>query len=297
MNKSKKIIVAIIIIILIIVISFIFLKSEVKNDYGNEIKYKDNENKEDKNDTILIYDIEEGYLTVPYNKDAKTNNYNFNENFKNDNGYYKYEDDNYISILGIDVSEHQGDIDWKEVKKSGVQFAILRLGYRGYGKEGKIVLDKKFEENYKNAKEEGLKLGIYFFSQAINIEEVEQEANFVLENLNGRNIDFPIVFDLEKIKNDDARTDNLSQDEINNMTLKFCEIIENKGYTPCIYGNSKTFTTRMKLELFNNYDKWYADYQEKPLYPYDFNLWQYTESGKVNGIEGNVDIDLYFKGE
>lgn len=297
MNKSKKIIVATIIIILIIVISFIFLKSEVKNDYINEIKYKDNEDKEDKKDEILIYDIEEGYLAVPYNKYAKTNNYNFDENLKNNNGYYKYEDNNYTSILGIDVSEHQGDINWKEVKKSGVEFAILRLGYRGYGKEGKIILDKKFEENYKNAKEEGIDLGVYFFSQAINIEEVEQEANFVLENLNGRNIDFPIVFDLEKIKNDDARTDNLSQDEINDMTLKFCKIIENKGYIPCIYGNAKTFTTKMSLELFNNYDKWYADYQEKPLYPYDFSLWQYTESGKVNGIEGNVDMDLYFKGE
>ncbi len=290
MNKSKKIIVAIIIIILIIIISFIFLKYGIKNKYINEMKREENED-------ILIYDIEEGYLTVQYNKYAKTNNYNFDENLKNNNGYYKYEDNNYTSILGIDVSEYQGDINWKEVKKSGVEFAILRLGYRGYGKEGKIILDKKFEENYKNAKEEGIGLGVYFFSQAINIEEVEQEVNFVLENLKEKQLDFPIVFDLEKIKNDDARTDNLSQDEINNMTLKFCKIIANKGYTPCIYGNAKTFTTKMSLELFNNYDKWYADYQEKPLYPYDFNLWQYTESGKVNGIEGNVDIDLYFKGE
>lgn len=289
MNKSKKIIIAIIIILLIIIL-FVFLKYGIKNKYSNEMNREENED-------ILIYDIEEGYLTVPYNKDVKTNNYNFDENLKESNEYYKYEDNNYTSILGIDVSEYQGDINWKEVKKSGIEFAILRLGYRGYGKEGKIILDKKFEENYKNAKEEGIKLGVYFFSQAINIEEVEEEAKFVLENLNGRNIDFPIVFDLEKIKNDDARTDNLSQDEINNMTLKFCEIIENKGYTPCIYGNAKTFTTKMNLELFNNYDKWYADYQEKPLYPYDFNLWQCTESGKVNGIEGNVDIDLYFKGE
>ena len=289
MNKSKKITIAIIIILLIIIL-FVFLKYGIKNKYSNEMKREENED-------ILIYDIEEGYLTVPYNKYAKTNNYNFYENLKNNNGYYKYEDNNYTSILGIDVSEHQGDINWKEVKKSGVEFAILRLGYRGYGKEGKIILDKSFEENYKNAKEEGIDLGVYFFSQAINIEEVEQEANFVLENLKEKQLDFPIVFDLEKIKNDDARTDNLSQDEINNMTLKFCEIIKDKGYTPCIYGNAKTFTTKMNLELFNNYDKWYADYQEKPLYPYDFNLWQYTESGKVNGIEGNVDIDLYFKGE
>lgn len=290
MNKNKIIIVTIIIVLMIIICFLILFKPEIKNEESKRIKNQENEKEE-----ILIYDIEEGYLTVPYNKEAKKNNYDFDKYLRNDKGYYTYKDDKYETILGIDVSEYQGDIDWKEVKNSGVEFAILRLGYRGYGKEGKIVLDKKFEENYENAKKEGIDLGIYFFSQAINLDEVEQETNFILENLSGKQLDYPIVFDLEKIKNDDARTDNLTSDEINAMTLEFCKIIKNKGYTPCIYGNAKTFTTKMKLEEFNKYPKWYADYQEKPLYPYDFNLWQYTESGTINGIEGNVDIDLYFK--
>ena len=243
---------------------------------------------------IVIYDIEEGYLTVPYNALAKKNEYNWDEYLKSDGEYYKYEDNTYKTKLGIDVSSYQGNINWEEVKKSGIEFAILRLGYRGYGEAGNIVLDASFEDNYKNAKAEGIEIGVYFFSQAINMEEVRAEAEFVLEQLNGKELSYPIAFDLEKIKNDTARTDNLTLDEITNMTLEFCKIIESQGYTPSIYGNAKTFTTKMQLELFNDYNKWYADYQEKPLYPYEFEIWQYTESGRVNGIEGNVDIDIHF---
>ncbi|MBR2785985.1 MAG: glycoside hydrolase family 25 protein [Clostridia bacterium] len=243
---------------------------------------------------IQIYDIEEGYLTVPYNKDAQKHEYNWDKYLKNNSGFYRYEDDKYKSRIGIDVSAYQGNIDWKKVKDAGVEFAILRLGYRGYGDAGNIVLDKKFEENYVNAKNEGIDIGVYFFSQAISIDEVKEEASFVLENLKGKNINCPVVFDLEKIKNDVARTDNLTIDEITNITLEFCKIIEENGYEASIYGNAKTFTTKMELELFNNYNKWYADYQEKPLYIYDFNIWQYTENGKINGISGNVDIDIQF---
>ena len=298
MNKNKvrniKIVIIISVILIIIISFFVFIKGEKKDNTINKIEnsaqYKENEKTE-----ILIYDIEDGYLTVPYNKKAKKNNYNFKENLKIREGYYQYKDNNYESILGIDVSEYQGDIDWEEVKKSGVEFAILRLGYRGYGKEGKIILDKEFEQNYEEAKNQGIKLGVYFFSQALNLDEIREETEFILENIKDKDLDFPIVFDLEKIKNDDARTDNLTSDEINNMTLEFCKIIKDNGYIPAIYGNSKTFATVIKLELFDNIIKWYADYQYKPLYPYDFQIWQYTESGSISGITGDVDIDLCFK--
>lgn len=126
------------------------------------------------------------------------------------------------------------------------------------------------------------------------MEEVNEEAQFILKNIDGKEIKYPIVFDLEKIKYDTARTDNLTRDEITNMMLEFCKIIEKSGYVPCIYGNAKTFTTKTKLELFNNYCKWYADYQKEPLYPYEFDMWQYTEKGKIDGVEGDVDIDIYF---
>lgn len=242
---------------------------------------------------LTIYDIEEGYLIVKSNPRADKHKYNW-DNLDNSTMLYKYEDENYTSKLGVDVSEYQGDIDWGRLKEAGVEFAILRLGYRGYGQAGRIVLDEKFEENYTGAIENGIEVGVYFFSQAINIEEVREEADIVLERLEGKQITYPVAFDLERIKHDDARTDNLTNEEISNMALEFCKIIECNGYTPCVYGNSKTFTTKMALEQFNNYNKWYADYLEKPLYPYEFSIWQYTEKGRIDGIEGNTDLNICF---
>ena len=275
--KKVKVIIAMIIVIALVILCFIIWNhfySAINHKRSQEDKHEELQNQPQE---ILIYDIEDGYLTVPYNALAEKNEYDFDNFLKNENGFYQYEDNTYQSKLGIDVSTYQGIIDWKKVKKAGIEFAILRLGFRGYGQAGNIVLDANFEKNYKAAKKEGIEIGVYFFSQAINIEEVKEEADFVLKHLKGKEITYPVAFDLEKIKNDTARTDNLTSSEITNMTLEFCKIMEEKGYIPSIYGNAKTFTTKMQLELFNNYQKWYADYQEKPLYPYAFTIWQYTE--------------------
>lgn len=299
----KKVVVIIAVIVVILIVAYIFkqINSNLQtSSLTEENKEKVEEISENKIDTtvsdikeITIYDIEEGYLIVKYNDKADKHEYNFDK-YLDTTSYYKYEDDKYTSVLGIDVSEHQENIDWKKVKEAGVEFAILRLGYRGYGQAGRLVLDEKFEEHYRNAIDNGIKVGVYFFSQAINIDEAMEEAEFVLGNIEGKEIAYPIAFDLEKIKFDTARTDNLTQDEITDMAMEFCRIIKESGYTPSIYGNSKTFTTKMKLELFNAYNKWYADYQQKPLYPYEFNMWQYTENGSVDGIEGIVDLDICF---
>ena len=285
--------VVIFLLIIIILISFVAIFSNTKKPENDSQDNKENKEKTEEITEITIYDIEEGYLKVPYNNMAKKNKYEW-DYLKNENGFLKYEDNNYTTKLGVDVSEHQKNIDWSKVKDAGVEFAILRLGYRGYGKAGNIVLDKDFEQNYKNATEEGIEIGVYFFSQAVSSDEIQEEAEFVLSHLQEKNITYPVVFDLEKIKDDEARTDNLTEEDITKMTLQFCNIIKENNYNPSIYANAKTFTTKMKLELFNDYIKWYADYQEKPLYPYDFDIWQYTESGKVDGIEGNVDLDICF---
>lgn len=297
MKKRVVILVITIILVSIILVSLNTKKQEndsqdnqVKQESSNQEKIEQTEELKE----ITIYDIEEGYLKVPYNNMAKKNKYEWDTYLKNENGYLKYEDNNYTTKLGIDVSEHQKNIDWAKVKDAGVEFAILRLGYRGYGKAGKIVLDKDFEQNYKKATEQGIEIGVYFFSQAISSDEIKEEAEFVLSHLKGKNITYPVAFDLEKIKNDEARTDNLTEEDITKMTLQFCNIIKENNYNPSIYANAKTFTKKMKLELFNDYNKWYADYQEKPLYPYDFDIWQYTETGKMDGIEGNVDLDICF---
>ncbi len=294
MNKK------VIVVVIILVIGFWCLGIYKKNNRSNNVASYNTENVvvEEKEESapkeITIYDIEEGYLTVPYNNQANKHTYNWEQYLNTSEGLYKYEDENYESKIGVDVSSHQKNINWKKVKEAGVDFAILRIGYRGYGESGKIVLDPYFEENYRKAKKEGIEIGVYFFSQAITMEEVKEEAEFVLNHIDEKEITYPVVFDLEKIKNDTARTDNLTVDEITNMALEFCKNIEEKGYTASIYGNAKTFTQRMKLEQFNNYNKWYADYQEKPLYPYEFDIWQYTEEGTINGVSGNVDIDIQF---
>lgn len=292
----------VIIFVILIISAGIFIKNiynENNTISTNSAKDENVENleyniRDDKKKKIQIYDIEDGYITVEYNKRATKNCYNWNNLSKDNNEFLKYEDENYKTKLGIDVSSYQGEINWKMVKEEGIKFAILRLGFRGYGTTGKIILDDTFEENYKNATEQGIAVGVYFFSQAINEEEVKEEAEFVVQKLEEKKIEYPVFYDLEKIKNDTARTDNLTDIEVNLFTHRFCEEISNKGYIPGIYGNAKTYTTRMKLEEFNDYIKWYADYQEKPIYPYDFNIWQYTESGKVNGINTNVDINIQF---
>ena len=288
----KKIVILIIVMVIIISISIglvVINSKESKDKQEQAIEVIAEEPAE-----IIIYDIEEGYLKVPYNNMANKNKYEWDKYLKNENGILKYEDNIYTTKFGIDVSEHQKEIDWKKVKEAGVDFAILRLGFRGYGKKGNIVLDETFEQNYKEASENGIEIGVYFFSQAISSDEIKEEAEFVLSKIKGKNITLPVVFDLEKIKNDEARTDNLTEQEITNMTLQFCKIIEENNYIPSIYANAKTFTTKMKLELFNNYNKWYADYQEKPIYPYDFDMWQYSETGHIDGIEGNVDLNICF---
>jgi len=296
----KKSSIAIMCIIAVLVITFCFYfrykkapdsKPAISGNVIEETNVK-------QEDTITIYDIEEGYLTVPYNNDADKHCYNWN-NLINDNGMFKYEDEKYTSKIGIDVSSHQKEINWKKVKEAGVDFVIIRLGYRGYGESGKIVLDSYFENNYQGAKSAGIDVGVYFFSQAINNEEVKEEAEFVFEHLKGKELSYPVVYDLEKIKNDTARTDNLTYEQITDMTLEFCNLVEEKGYVPSIYGNAKTLTTKMKLELFNKYNKWYAEYPEvggydAPLYPYEFDIWQYTEKGTIPGISTPVDIDIQF---
>lgn len=294
MNKKRFIFVLIIILVILIgIIAYLLLNKHTESPINADLE-ENIVSEEESISEIQIYDIEEGYLTVPYNKNATKHQFDWNNLSIDSNGYYTYSDEIYESILGIDVSKFQGKIDWKKVKASGIEFAIIRLGFRGYGDKGNIVLDASFEENAIQAREAGIKIGVYFFSQAITEAEAIEEANYVLDKIKDKNITYPVCFDLEKIKYDTARTDNLTSEQFTKMTLAFCSQIENAGYTPIVYGNAKTFTTRMQLEELNNYQKWYADYQKTPLYPYEFSFWQYTETGAVKGINGNVDINLQF---
>lgn len=212
-----------------------------------------------------------------------------------------YVDGQLASEAGVDVSEHDGAIDWQTVKASGVDFAMIRLGYRGYGTEGTIVLDSYFLDNIVGAKEAGLKVGVYFFSQAITAEEAREEARYVIDQLKqvGVELDYPVAFDQEPITNGDvARTDGISNSQLTENAIAFCQEIERAGYTPMIYGNQHDLA---KLDLTGElaaYDVWLAEYEtDAPTAQTDYVMWQYTENGTVSGIPtsaGWVDLNIRF---
>jgi GH25 family lysozyme M1 (1,4-beta-N-acetylmuramidase)/flagellar basal body-associated protein FliL len=198
------------------------------------------------------------------------------------------------ALFGIDVSRYQGDIDWDRVAADGVSFAIIRMGYRGYD-TGKTVVDEFFEANMKGALRAGLKVGTYFFSQAVNEAEAIAEAEMVLTGIAPYDVRFPIVFDIEEISGQSARTDALTAEEITNIAIAFCERVREAGYTPMIYANPKWFISRMEPGRLEPYAKWLAQYYKTPSYPYAFSIWQFSSSGSVDGIKGNVDLDLAFE--
>ncbi|MCD8353444.1 MAG: lysozyme [Clostridiales bacterium] len=200
---------------------------------------------------------------------------------------------------GIDVSAHQGDIDWEAVAADGVSFAMLRVGFRGYGAEGTLNLDEYFLQNAQAAVEAGLDIGVYFFSQATSAEEAEEEAAFVLEQLEGLTITFPVAYDWELIDAEDsgetgARTDDVDDETAAACAEAFCAAITQAGYQAALYVNNQTGYFSYDDAQLQSYFLWYAGYEQSyPDYYYAVDLWQYTESGAVDGIVGGVDLNIY----
>lgn len=206
-----------------------------------------------------------------------------------------YNDPAYTTALGIDVSSHQGEIDWRQVAGAGVEFVMIRLGFRGYGQEGTLNLDKYFHQNLAGAKAAGLKVGVYFFSQAVNAAEAEEEAAFVLENLAGAELDYPVVYDWEPVSDKSARTNGLGAEALTDSAIAFCDAVSYAGYTPMIYYNLPVGYTRYDLSRLTSYDVWFAQYAEQPSMYYDYRIWQYTDSGRVPGIQTKVDMNIAFR--
>lgn len=198
-----------------------------------------------------------------------------------------------VTRKGIDVSRFQGKINWKKVANDGIDYAYIRLGYRGYG-SGKIVIDDAYEYNIENANAAGLDTGVYFFTEAISEREAIEEAEYVLENLEGQSIDLPIVLDVEESASSDSRTKDLTKEQRTDAVIAFCERIKKAGHDVMIYGNTKSFLIMMDMERLEEYDKWFAYYKYPLRFPYKMKMWQYTSSGTVDGIEGGVDINISF---
>lgn len=236
------------------------------------------------------------YHFIPILEELAKNNY-VEENLSIlENGEIQYfEDEALASYKGIDVSKHNGEIDWQKVAADGVEFAFIRVGNRGYGAEGKLMEDTQFDANVASAIQSGVKVGVYFYTQAINEQEMLEEINLVLQKIAPYKIECPVVIDVEKVSGADGRMNNISVEERTKLTKLFCEKIQEAGYKPMIYQNMEMGAMMLDLAQLEQYEKWFAYYNQDLYYPYAYSVWQYSDKGVVDGITGKVDLNIAFK--
>lgn len=245
-------------------------------------------------DDVIVYKSDGKIIYQPIDDSLEKNSINW-DNLIQSNGKIEYiENGEPAAHQVIDVSSHQGEIDWQRVKADGIDEAYIRLGFRGWG-TGEILLDEQFQNNIENAKAAGLRVGVYFFSQAISQEEAVEEAQFVLDHLEGYELDLPIAFDTEEITEDVGRANLLTQEERTDVTIAFCERIKEAGYEPMVYANVEQFFSHLDFSRIAQYHIWFAQHFPRPFFPYKLYLWQYSSTGSVDGIEGPVDQNLCFE--
>lgn len=293
-KRSKLFPIILLSLLVVIVVSTIIFSiieaTKVSPTY--EVKETTSGSEEDEevilDETLVIDDIYYGERVIPkYDIDVNTL---ATEDFQVIDDQVIYDG----AYIGIDVSAYQGDIDWEAVAATGIDFAIIRVGYRG-ATLGAINEDTYFETNIQGALDAGLKVGVYFFSQAITVEEAEEEASFVIGKISGYDIDYPVIFDWENVTIDDARTDSISGDDVTEFAATFLKKLDKAGYNTAVYFNKSQAYNFYDLEKLDDYDFWYAEYKTAPSLYYSFDIWQYSESGTVNGISEKVDINISFK--
>ena len=194
--------------------------------------------------------------------------------------------------VGIDVSRWNGNINWNQVKNSGISYVIIRCGYRGSTK-GSLIVDPMFEDYIKGATAAGLKVGVYFVTQAVDEREAVEEASMVLEMIKDYTISYPVFLDVEP---SGGRGDKISKETRTAVCKAFCETIKNANYTPGIYANKNWFTEKMDASALGAYKIWLAQYAEKPTYTGRYDMWQYRSNGRVSGISGDVDMNHSYLG-
>ena len=269
------------------------VKNEIKQLYMNSSSIVDGLRTLYPDDVVYYHDG--GYQFVPINPNLPAFPYSKEGiNVMASKEIQYVENNEVVSVKGIDISKYQENVDWEKVAASGVEFAMIRVGIRGYG-TGEIVLDGTFETNMEGATKEGIDVGVYFFSQAVNEAEAIEEANFVLEQIAPYPVTYPIVLDVEEVDDSAARTAKLTQEERTKCAVAFLETIRNAGYTPMIYGNLKSFFHMLDFEQVKDYERWFAFYDTDIYFPYDVSIWQYTDKGQVDGIKGNVDLNIMFQ--
>ncbi len=245
------------------------------------------------NGMVQVYNGERSVWIVP--QDGVKRNELTKEDFKTDeSGAVTYVGSKYKTSRGVDVSSYQGDIDWQQVSDSGVSFAIIRAGGTYYG-SGELYEDDNLLKNIDGARAAGLRVGVYFFSQAIDEAEARREASYVVTLLEGRKLDLPVFFDWERIRNDTARTDEVENETLTSCAVAFCEQIEASGYKAGVYVYNDTGYYGYDLARLQNYMLWGVGIGSYPYFYYAHDVWQYSYSGRMPGINADCDLDMLFE--
>lgn len=196
-------------------------------------------------------------------------------------------------MLGIDVSKWQKEIDWDKVKNEGVDFAIIRCGYRG-SVTGSLVEDPYFEQNIRGARAAGIKVGVYFFTQAVNEVEAVEEASMVISLVRDYELQYPVFIDTEGAGGN-GRADSLNVEERTAVCEAFCTTVKNAGLEAGVYASRNWYNNKLTASTLESYAIWLAEYRSVPLYQGYYQMWQYTSKGKINGINGNVDLNVSYR--
>lgn len=234
------------------------------------------------------------YIWITPEQGVETNTFK-SEDFKLDSdGRPVYTGTDYKTMLGVDVSQYQGDIDWQQVYDSGMRFAIIRAGGRYYGEKGEMYTDDNFEANLEGAKNAGLKVGVYFFSQATSADEARDEARYVLELIGDTTLDLPVFFDWERVADPDARTNNVDGTTMTDCAAAFCEAIKQSGFEAGVYLYPNTGYYGYELARLTDYTFWCASIGNHPFFYYAHTMWQYSYEGSVAGIDHKCDMNMLF---
>lgn len=245
---------------------------------------------------LKVNDLYQGEMTIPY-YDIPTANYK-PDSFTERKGVVSYAGGE--SAVGINVSQKSGAIDWAQVAESGVEYAMIRVGYREYGR-GRIIADESFEANIKGAVEADLPVGVYFYSKAVTDAEAEEEATFVLESIRGYNITYPVAFYWSYDYKDDgtlnesSRTKQCNGDQVTGFIDTFCKKVKAAGFNASFYCDKTMGYEKLDLSRLAGYDMWYTESRSAPSFYYNYTIWQYTKEATVPGIENTVPINLALK--
>lgn len=274
-------------------------KENVKDDKDSSTEKTDADKEDDKDDEeeedrIQVKHSDGTKEWVDISEDIARNKYDFSKLTYQKPLMNYYEDGKLVSTCGVDISANLGDVDFSKLKSAGCDFVMIKVGARGYS-SGNIVMDADYEDNLKAAKKAGLDIGVYFCSQAVTKAEAREEADELLDAIEGYTVKYPVVFVMENVDDDMARIEALDVNDRTQIARAFMDRVEDSGYTPMLYGDLEWLMTMVDMEALQDYDVWYAQDADEPDYPYQFGMWQYDSDATIKGIDGNAAMTISFK--